>query len=99
MDISSVPSAARTDALSNTLVAVAPRANASIEAREAPLSGHRYVAVRLLAPVRAGEELVLDYGKNYPRHLFANSQRRPAPLAGKRKTSEAADAAEAEGAL
>lgn len=47
-----------------------------MEAREAPLTGHRYVAVRLLEPIRAGEELLLDYGSDYPRHLFAKSAKR-----------------------
>jgi hypothetical protein len=77
-------------------VGIAPRANAVMEAREAPLTGHRYVAVRLLEPIRAGAELLLDYGSDYPRHLFAakSAKRRRLTAAGdhEQAPSEAAAA-------
>jgi len=60
----------------NDYFGIAPQANAVLESREAHLTGCRYVVVRLIAPVRAGEELLLDYGVDYPRHRFAKPKRR-----------------------
>ena len=60
----------------NDYVGIAPQANAVLESREASLTGSRFVVVRLIAPVRAGEELLLDYGADYPRHRFAKPKRR-----------------------
>ena len=60
----------------NDYFGIAPQANAVLESREAHLTGSRYVVGRLIAPVRAGEELLLDYGVDYPRHRFAKPKRR-----------------------
>ena len=60
----------------NDYFGIAPQANAVLESREAHLTGCRYVVVRLIVPVREGEELLLDYGVDYPRHRFAKPKRR-----------------------
>ena len=78
----------------NHFAGIAARANTALKARQAPLSGSRYVGVRLLTKVDAGEELLLDYGPNYSPRSFADAKQRRA-AAVKDATHEDAAAAAA----
>jgi hypothetical protein len=83
---------------------IAHAPNAALRAREQAHTGSRWVAVELLRDVALGEEIVIDYGPQYPRNLLrprslhADAQQQPR----KRQRTAAArpkrDAAAAAGA-
>lgn len=82
----------------NHFEGIALQPNVALRTQE-HLCGMRWVAVVLLTAVRAGEELLIDYGKSYPRHLLR--ARKPKRKRRRREKSRheatAAVAAEDEG--
>ena len=60
----------------NHFAGIAQAPNAELCTQTVPLSGARWVAVRLLQPVAAGEELLLDYGEEYSPSLLRRGKRK-----------------------
>ncbi len=59
----------------NHYAGIAAAPNADLRIRIEPFSGTRWIAVRLVSPVAAGDEILLDYGEEYSEVLLRPSKR------------------------